>query len=96
VGTYGDVLSCQALNATTSQGPDAGRTYSLPKAPGRSDSMPELISGQGEGWNELTGGEILPPITIIMRDNDGVDYSQVWFYLGWWPVLFSQEWWGHI
>jgi hypothetical protein len=22
-----------------------------------------------------------------------MDYSQGWFFLGWWPLLFSLEWW---
>jgi hypothetical protein len=36
------------------------------------------------------------PVTIVMRESDGVDYSRFWFYLGWWPLIFIQEWWAHI
>jgi hypothetical protein len=36
------------------------------------------------------------PTSIIMRESEGVDCFRVFFFLGWWPLLFSQEWWGHI
>jgi hypothetical protein len=36
------------------------------------------------------------PTSTIMRKIDGVDCSQIHFFLGWWPLLFSQERWGHI
>jgi hypothetical protein len=29
-------------------------------------------------------------MTIVMRENDGGDCSQIQFFLGWWPLLFSQ------
>jgi hypothetical protein len=35
-------------------------------------------------------------MNIVTRERDGVDYSRVQFFLSWWPLLFSQEWWGHI
>jgi hypothetical protein len=25
-----------------------------------------------------------------------MDYSWDWFFLGWWPLLFSLVWWGHF
>jgi hypothetical protein len=34
--------------------------------------------------------------SIKMRKSECVDCSRVLFFLGWWPLLFSQEWWGHI
>jgi hypothetical protein len=36
------------------------------------------------------------PTSIVMRERDGVDFSRAQFFLGWWPLLLSQEWWGHI
>jgi hypothetical protein len=36
------------------------------------------------------------PTSIVMRKRDCSDYSWVQFFLGWWPLLFNQEWWGHI
>jgi hypothetical protein len=37
----------------------------------------------------------LPRPTII-RKRDGPNCSWVQFFLGWWLLLFSQAWWGHI
>jgi hypothetical protein len=36
------------------------------------------------------------PTSIVMRKRDSVECSRFQFFLGWWPHLFSQEWWGHI
>jgi hypothetical protein len=36
------------------------------------------------------------PTTTIIGGCIGVDYSQIWFFLSWWFLLFSQEWWDHI
>jgi hypothetical protein len=36
------------------------------------------------------------PTSTVMRKRDGADCSWFQFFLGWWPLLFSQEWWGHI
>jgi hypothetical protein len=42
------------------------------------------------------GGEIPPSVAIVIGGRTGMDYSWVEFFLGWWPLLFSQEWWAHI
>jgi hypothetical protein len=44
----------------------------------------------------LTGGEILPTRNYRDGEKTGAHYSHVWFFLDWWSLLFSQEWWGHI
>jgi hypothetical protein len=36
------------------------------------------------------------PMATEMGEVTGVDYYRVEFFLGWWSLLFSQEWWGHI
>jgi hypothetical protein len=36
------------------------------------------------------------PTSIIRRKSESIDYSRVYFFLDWWPLLLSQEWWGHI
>jgi hypothetical protein len=35
-------------------------------------------------------------MTTKMGEVTGADYSWVEFFLGWWSLLFNQEWWGHI
>jgi hypothetical protein len=55
--------------------------------------MPGPVSSQGGRRAGQIGGEILP---AVMRKRGGADCSRVQFFLGWWPLLFSQEWWGHI
>jgi hypothetical protein len=32
----------------------------------------------------------------MIGERTGMNHSRVWFFLDWWPLLFSQEWWGHI
>jgi hypothetical protein len=52
-------------------------------------------SRKGGGSGRQVVKSCLPTSTII-RKRDGVHCSHVQFYLGWWPLLFSQEWWSHI
>jgi hypothetical protein len=44
----------------------------------------------------LIGCEILSAHVYRGGVSAGVGYAQVEFFLGWWPLLFSQEWWGLI
>jgi hypothetical protein len=36
------------------------------------------------------------PTSTIMRKRDGVNCPRVYIFLGWWHLIFSQEWWGYI
>jgi hypothetical protein len=36
------------------------------------------------------------PAVIETGKRIGADCSRVYFLLGWWSLIFSQEWWGHI
>jgi hypothetical protein len=60
VGSYGHVLSHQAINVATSRDLGASRAYPVLKAPRRIDWMPDPILGRGWWWNEQTSGEMLP------------------------------------
>jgi hypothetical protein len=33
---------------------------------------------------------------IVGWKSDGVDRAWDYFFLGWWPLLFSLEWWGRL
>jgi hypothetical protein len=57
---------------------------------------PGTSLARGMRWSGLTSCEILPPVTIGIGECTGVDYSRVLFFLGWWSLLFIQEWWGQI
>jgi hypothetical protein len=35
-------------------------------------------------------------MAIEMGEVTGADYSWIEFLFGWWSILFSEEWWGHI
>jgi hypothetical protein len=37
-----------------------------------------------------------PSVAIMMGGRTGTDYSWVEFFLGWWFLLFCQEWQDHI
>jgi hypothetical protein len=50
---------------------------------------------EGVGSGRQVAKSCLPTSTV-MRRRDDADCSYVQFFLGWGPVLFSQEWWGHI
>jgi hypothetical protein len=54
------------------------------------------ISGQGGRRARLIVGKSCLPTSTIMKKRDCTDCSWVQFFLGWWPILFNQEWWGHI
>jgi hypothetical protein len=36
------------------------------------------------------------PTPIMGWKSEGMDYDWDYFFLGWWPLLFNLEWWGHI
>jgi hypothetical protein len=66
---------------------------SLPEAPRGSTGRPGL-SWVEEGGR--TGRQVVKsylPMSIARRKSEGLHCSQVLFFLGWWPLLFSQEWW---
>jgi hypothetical protein len=91
VGACGHVLSCHAVNTTVSQDPDVGKAYHTLKALGWSNWMPGPILGR-EGWRtRQTGGEILPTHDYRNEGNDGADYSQVKFFLDWWPSFSTRS-----
>jgi hypothetical protein len=50
---------------------------------------------EGGGLGRQVLKSYLPTSTVV-RKRDGVDCSRVQFFLSWWTLLFSQEWWGHI
>jgi hypothetical protein len=60
VGSCSHVLSRQTINDVTSRDPSTDRAYSLLKAPGQGNWMPEPVPGRGGRQNGQTGGEILP------------------------------------
>jgi hypothetical protein len=37
-----------------------------------------------------------PSVAIMMGDMSGAYYSWILFFLGWWRLLFNQEWWDRI
>jgi hypothetical protein len=54
-------------------------------------SLPRVVERGGRGRQVV----IFCLLTLIVgRRNDDVDRSQDLFFLGWWPLLFSLEWWG--
>jgi hypothetical protein len=48
--------------------------------------------GEGGGLDKQVVKSCLPMPTI-MSQRDDADCSQVQFLLGWWPLIFNQEWW---
>jgi hypothetical protein len=90
-GACGHVLSCQA-NAI----PSLGKIYSILEALGWSDWMPGPIPGRGGRRTRQTGGKILPAHGYRNEKERWCVLLPSSIFLGWWPLLFSQEWWGHI
>jgi hypothetical protein len=92
VDAYGYVLSCQTLNAAAFQ-------YRAPGALTRYWRTPGCVPSRGLRIRKtgLTGGEILPARGYSDGGKGLVritpSFSSV---LGWWSLLFSQEWWDHI
>jgi hypothetical protein len=55
--------------------------------------LPRVI-GRGRRGRQVVKSHL--PALIIAWRSDGVDCSWDKFFLGWWPLLFSLEWWGHF
>jgi hypothetical protein len=84
MGVCGYILSCQALNNTASQEPGGHGACLVLKSPHVTRRV----------CNEWTGGKIM---SVHDREGrHGMVCSWVWFFLGRWLLLFSQEWWGRI
>jgi hypothetical protein len=91
------VLSSQVLNAAAYRGPSVSKTYLVLKASGDTAGEPGHSQAGEREAKRLIGGENLP---VYDHRNRGrcvdVDYSWIWFFLSYWSILFTQEWWGHI
>jgi hypothetical protein len=66
------------------------------KLSGGATGCPGLSQVEEEGGLGRQMVKSCLPTSTVMRKRDGADCSRVQFFLGWWPLLFSQEWWGHI
>jgi hypothetical protein len=55
---------------------------------------PSHIREEGGAGKQVAKACLL--MTTVMGKSDGANYSRVQFFLGWWPLLFRQEWWCHI
>jgi hypothetical protein len=87
VGSYDHVPSCQAPKATASRGLGAGNAYSLLKSPWQVWPEARALPRVEEGCGTITSkGE-----KVKMWITPGISS-----FLGWWPLLFSLEWWDHI
>jgi hypothetical protein len=58
--------------------------------------MPGPIPDRGRRQGGQASGEILPTHVYCNEGERWWDFSRAQFFLGWWPLLLSQEWWGHI
>jgi hypothetical protein len=67
------------------------------KPPGMLDRGPGSLPWVDErgGRGRQVAKSYLPELIVGWR-SDGVDYSRDYFFLGWWPLLFSLEWWGRF
>jgi hypothetical protein len=59
VGSCSQVLSCQAISAIASRGPDDGSAYLVTEAPRWDDWMPESFPCWGRRGNGQIGGDIM-------------------------------------
>jgi hypothetical protein len=94
VGSCGQVPLRKAINVSASRDPDASRAYPVLKA---TDGVTKCLSPSQVGEGGRTRRWVVKsclPTFIVMRKSEGVDCSRV--FLGRWPLLFSQEWWGNI
>jgi hypothetical protein len=52
--------------------------------------LPWVKEGDGMGRQVVKSNLLVP---ILGCKSEDVDRSQDLFFLGWWPLLFSLEWW---
>jgi hypothetical protein len=52
------------------------------------------VLGRGGSQVGQTGGKILPVHVYRNEEERWHILLPVQFFLGWWPLLFSQDWWG--
>jgi hypothetical protein len=73
-----------------------GKIYAILEALYGATGCPGSSQVREGGGSGTQVAESCLPTSTVMRKRDGVDCSQVQFFLGWWPLLFGQQWWGHI
>jgi hypothetical protein len=55
--------------------------------------LPRVIE-RGERARQVVKSYL--PVLIVGWRSDGMDHAQNYFFLGWWPLLFILDWWGHF
>jgi hypothetical protein len=97
VGSYGYVPSCQVPKVAASQGPEWVMLIRCGKPSDMLDQAPRSLPRVDErgGRGKQVVKSCLPTLIVGWRTDDhGLFLGLV--FLGWWPLLFNLEWWGHF
>jgi hypothetical protein len=82
------------MSASNPQGRDAGRAYSVMKAPGWVGWMPESFLVRGKSWDGQMCTDALSVSSNVVVQKYLTHITPGFSILGGWPLLFSLELWG--